>query len=829
MAQMTASANINLSKLAGNQAECSAAVNPSSKLQVYAVCNHDTAGLFAARSNDGGTSWTPVDATDSTIADGDANQGPQAWSDPNVVWDTFGNLYVTYIDHSKTNVVTILSTDGGSTFSTLATFGPGTPDQPSIVFANTSGGGAAAMIWIVWDASGQLAARGAPVTGAGTANVGPFIAQLTLPGTTDCSFGDIAISPAGAVVQVCEMTTATNNGQGPAAIKVSRKTNGLGAGNFTAAATVVTSNVGPLDKIPAQPSRTIDAEPGLAYDRNPLSPRFGRLYLVYTDEAIDENNDTNIFVMSSDDDGGTWSAATRVDDDSGTRSQFFSKIASNSDSGDIAVCWLDCRNSSTNTAVEEFCTMSTPATYPSFILPSVRVSASPTTSPGGSEFGDYQGLAYFMGRAFPVWPDRSNSTGDNPQGTSTLEAYSSRVMGGAAANEGDPHMTTVNGVNYDFQGGGEFIALRDPDGLEIQTRQTPISTTFDPGPGSFGLGVCVSLNSAVATRVGPHRVTYEPNVSGVPDPTGMQLRIDGVLTTLGSAPIHLSGGGTVAQSGVSAGAIAITFPDATNLYVTPLFWASQGKWFLNVDVTSTGASEGLMGSIPAGSWLPALPDGSSIGPLPATLHDRYVALYQRFADAWRVSDKNTLFDYAAGTSTSTFTFRDWPGEHGPCRVADEKPATPLPIETAQSLCADVVERVAKENCTFDVHVTGAPEFAKLYLLTQRLLRNGTRLTVTTAKNPSAAGEVVMFLARASKRVVRGEEKALQGTVQFYVDGEKAGAPVPLDQEGRAVRRTAALRPGQHRVWAEFIPAKGSGALAVSSDVTMHVTRQRIRK
>ena len=29
--------------------------------------------------------------------------------------------------------------------------------------------------------------------------------------------------------------------------------------------------------------------------------------------------------------------------------------------------------------------------------------------------------------------------------------------------------------------GGEFVSLRDSDGTEIQTRQTPISTTFTPG------------------------------------------------------------------------------------------------------------------------------------------------------------------------------------------------------------------------------------------------------------------------------------------------------------------------------------------------------------
>jgi hypothetical protein len=100
--------------------------------------------------------------------------------------------------------------------------------------------------------------------------------------------------------------------------------------------------------------------------------------------------------------------------------------------------------------------------------------------------------------------------------------------------EGDPHLTTVDKTHYDFQGAGEFVTLRDPDGAEIQTRQTPISTTFFPAPNAYdGLATCASINTAVAARVGSHRVTLEPNLSGVPDQSGLQLRIDGVPTTLG--------------------------------------------------------------------------------------------------------------------------------------------------------------------------------------------------------------------------------------------------------------------------------------------------------
>ena len=44
------------------------------------------------------------------------------------------------------------------------------------------------------------------------------------------------------------------------------------------------------------------------------------------------------------------------------------------------------------------------------------------------------------------------------------------------ADNGDPHIRTVDGKYYDFQAVGEFTLLRDTEGLEIQVRQTPVPT-----------------------------------------------------------------------------------------------------------------------------------------------------------------------------------------------------------------------------------------------------------------------------------------------------------------------------------------------------------------
>lgn len=289
-----------------------------------------------------------------------------------------------------------------------------------------------------------------------------------------------------------------------------------------------------------------------------------------------------------------------------------------------------------------------------------------------------------------------------------------------AANRGDPHLTTVNNINYDFQGAGEFVALRHGDGMEIQTRQTPISTAGAVANAHTGLTSCVSLNTAVAARVGKARVSYQPRPGGEPDPNGLQLRVDGQLKTLGPPGISLPGGGRIVRASIGDG-IEILFPNKTHLIATANWWASQSLWYLNVDVVDTPARDGVMGAILSGGWLPDLANGTPSGPLPSTLHQRYVDLHQTFANSWRVTDPTSLFDYSPGGSTTAFTNTAWPPENPPCLVPKSKtpPLKPMNGAAAKAICAQVIDRTMNAQCVADVTVTGEPGFAKAYLTSQQ--------------------------------------------------------------------------------------------------------------
>ena len=399
---------------------------------------------------------------------------------------------------------------------------------------------------------------------------------------------------------------------------------------------------------------------------------------------------------------------------------------------------------------------------------------------------------------------------------------------------GDPHVHTVDGTPYDFQSVGEFTLLRGYR-MEIQVRQWPVPTANPVSDAHSGLISCVSINTAVAVRMGEHRIALQQER----ERQRLEFYVDGKPAEMPANGIELGGSRVTAFAASGETGIRVDFEDGTVVLITPTPWFAN-IWYLNVSVSNTSADEGVMGFIPKGSWLPRLRNGVDVGPRPASLHDRYVTLYKTFADSWRVTDKTSLFVYAPGTSTRTFTDRDWPAEKLPCKLKPEfripgvKVHQGMPIERAEMICRVVIDKNLYKNCVFDVATTGDKTFAKGYAFAEEIRLYSTLVKIGCYQGPSRPYRSSRVPPKdPDEREEEEEEKERErhertdvpaqnsvvvtatvapltpgrpiptGTVTVYIDGVPMNRPAQLDDRGRARVRITSLKPGEHKIRATY--------------------------
>jgi hypothetical protein len=338
-----------------------------------------------------------------------------------------------------------------------------------------------------------------------------------------------------------------------------------------------------------------------------------------------------------------------------------------------------------------------------------------------------------------------------------------------ASSNGDPHLRTVDGVPYDFQAAGEFTFLETPDGtVEVQVRQEPAS--------GVELG-SVSNNTALAARVGDKRVAMYAT------PAGLELRVDGVAQT-GTDPIDL-GGGRVERFD---NGIVIDLPDGTVVWAT-----SIAPYGINVLVDPAPAAVedgvGLVGPSTSGFGVPRLPDGTAL-PKALDRHGAYATLYQRFAEAWRVTDTTSLFDYDAGKGTADYTIRPYPSAP---KVATFAELDPGKAAAGREACAGVKDAALRDQCAFDVAVTGDAGYLRPYAAIEHVAEQGTvaqDVPVAGANPPVEVLPVIHQLA--------GSALASDGTLYLsVVMADRSGRVIAIDPiSGQILREVNSTGAGE---------------------------------
>ncbi len=211
---------------------------------------------------------------------------------------------------------------------------------------------------------------------------------------------------------------------------------------------------------------------------------------------------------------------------------------------------------------------------------------------------------------------------------------------------GDPHIQTFDGRNYEFQTVGEFVLVESNSGdWQVQVRQEP-----------FRNSQRVSSNTAVATLVDTQNVGF---YLGQAQP----LEIDGMETSISNGGfLTLQDNSRITRVGdtftlVYAGDDGIVTNGDDRLEVTLYGTHITTEVFLSRE--REGSVRGLLGNGDMDSTNDfALRDPDrTVLPQNLPLDE----IYGEYADSWRISQQESLFNYDPGEDTSTFT-KDFPSQ-----------------------------------------------------------------------------------------------------------------------------------------------------------------------
>jgi len=134
-------------------------------------------------------------------------------------------------------------------------------------------------------------------------------------------------------------------------------------------------------------------------DTSRISPFRGTIYVVFSDQRNGEDN-TDVFLIKSTDQGQTWSAPVKVNQDTGRAQQFYPWAAIDPASGYLYVVFYDRREHPNSDTTDVYLARSVDGgeTFTDF-----RINQDSFKPRSDVFFGDYINMTAFAGHIYPIW------------------------------------------------------------------------------------------------------------------------------------------------------------------------------------------------------------------------------------------------------------------------------------------------------------------------------------------------------------------------------------------------------------------------------------------
>ena len=373
-----------------NPEEVTIAINPKDPLNLAAGANID----YYYYSFDGGMTWSQ----------GNLKSSLGVWGDPCVIFDLDGNLYFSHLSDPVKGywidrIVVQKSSDGGMNWNDGVGVGferPKNQDKEWMAVDMTESpySNNLYMSWTEFDTYGSVAPTDSSrIVFSRSVNHGVrWSAPITISDVGgDCRDGDNTVE--GAVPAVGPNGEVYLSWSGPNGILFDRSFDG---GNTFGKDIFVTNQPGGWAFSVPGILRT-NGFPITACDISSSAYR-GTIYILFSDQRNGED-DTDVFIVKSIDQGETWTDPVRVNDDSGKRHQFFPWFTIDQKSGTLYSVFYD-RRDTKGISTHVYLARSDDGGQ---TFKNMRISNLAFTPNEYVFFGDYINIAAWDGRVYPIW------------------------------------------------------------------------------------------------------------------------------------------------------------------------------------------------------------------------------------------------------------------------------------------------------------------------------------------------------------------------------------------------------------------------------------------